>query len=269
MSTVKRIVPEEDWPVEWKSSYKYDLEEVYGDISCRGYAFAYQNRQRHTFDLLRKYASPPARVLDVAAAQGNFSIILSEMGYSVTWNDLREDMIPYVRMKAEREIEFCPGNVFDLEFKEPFDVVLIAEVIEHVAHPDQFLQKVAAMVRPGGIVMLTTPNGEYFQNKLPKFSDCSDPSIFESIQFKPNSDGHIFLLQYDELIWLAKASGLEICDICYFSNPLTSGFLKTEFLLKILPRYIVDSLEQGSRWLPLPLLRKMCVQVAAVYRKSS
>lgn len=266
---MKRVVPDEAWPADWKDSYKYDLEEVYEEISCRGYAIAYQNRQRHTFELVRKFAAPPGRLLDVAAAQGNFSILLAEMGYQVTWNDLRSSMIPYVQLKNEQPMEFRPGNVFDLDFVDFFDVVLITEVIEHVAHPDQFLQKVRSMVKPGGFVVMTTPNGEYFRNTLPKFSDCPDASVFESVQFKPNSDGHIFLLHHDEILWLANSANMELREIRYFNNPLSSGFIKTEALLRTLPRWMVDRLEAAGSYLPLGIQRKLCVHVAAVYQRTS
>ena len=84
-------------------------------------------------------------MFDPAAGQGNFSLALAERGYRVTWNDLRVDLAGYVRLKHEHgEIEFAPGNAFALEFPEPFDAVLMTEVIEHVAHPDDFLAKTAA-----------------------------------------------------------------------------------------------------------------------------
>ncbi len=73
-------------------------------------------------------------------------------------------------------------------------MILIAEVIEHVAHPDGFLRNIAQMLKPGGHIVLSTPNSEYFKNDLPRFSDCADPSQYEAIQLKPNSNGHVFLL---------------------------------------------------------------------------
>ena len=195
---MRRVRPQERWPESWKLSYVYDLEEVYGEISNRGYAYAYRERRQHTLDLVADVLPPGARILDIAAAQGNFSLALAEMGYHVTWNDLRAELADYVRLKYERgDLDFSPGNAFDLKFDEPFDAVLITEVIEHVAHPDQFLANTARLVRTGGYIVLTTPNGAYFRNTLPRFSDCVDPTIYEGGQFKPNADGHIFLLHPD------------------------------------------------------------------------
>jgi 2-polyprenyl-6-hydroxyphenyl methylase/3-demethylubiquinone-9 3-methyltransferase len=150
-----------------------------------------------------------------------------------------------------------------------FDAVLITEIIEHVAHPDDFLAKAAALVRPGGYIVMTTPNGGYFRNPLPKFSECADPAVFESVQFKPNADGHIFLLHLDEIEPLARRAGLKVEKIALFTNPLTAGHVKTEPLLKVLPRRIVEIAESTSRRLPLAVKSKALVQMAVRLRKSS
>jgi 2-polyprenyl-6-hydroxyphenyl methylase/3-demethylubiquinone-9 3-methyltransferase len=266
---VKRIEPEPDWPQSWKESYLYDRSEIYGEISDHGYAYAYDNRRRETLRLLTEVLSPGARVLDVAAAQGNFSLALAELGFDVTWNDLRAELANYVRLKHERgKIEFAAGNAFELAFPSLFDAVLITEIIEHVAHPDDFLIKATALVRAGGYIVMTTPNGGYFKNRLPKFSECADPSVFESVQFKPNSDGHIFLLHVNEIEPLAKRAGLVVEKIALFTNPLTAGHVKTEVLLKILPRRIVNVAEAVTRSLPFTLQKKALVQMGVRFRKS-
>ena len=166
---------------------------MYGRVSCHGYAYAYENRRDRTLALVEEVVPRGSRILDVAAVQGNFSLTLVERGYRVTWNDLRADLVDYVKLKHEHgDITFAPGNVFEPEFNRAFDCVAVTEVIEHVAHPDDFLKKLPQMVRPGGYVVLTTPNGAYFRNHLPRFSEYADPSVFESVQFKLNADGHIF-----------------------------------------------------------------------------
>ena len=86
---------------------------------------------------------------------------LAELGYEVTWNDFRSELADYVKAKHERGVvHYSPGNALELKFAEPFDAVLLGEVIEHVAHPDRFLAKISEFVRPNGWIVLTPhPNG--------------------------------------------------------------------------------------------------------------
>jgi 2-polyprenyl-6-hydroxyphenyl methylase/3-demethylubiquinone-9 3-methyltransferase len=267
---MKRVHIQDDWPHSWKYSYPYDLEEVYGEITNRGYAYAYDNRRRQTVRLLTDVLTPRARILDIAAAQGNFSLALAELGYEVTWNDLRGDLAGYVQLKYDRgTLHFAPGNAFELGFPSPFDAVLIAEIIEHVAHPDDFLLKTAQLVKPGGYIVMTTPNGAYFRNTLPKFSDCPDPSVYEFVQFKPNSDGHIFLLHPDEIQPLGLRAGLEVDEVALFTNPLTNGHMKAELLLCMLPRSLVNAIEAATQYLSELMARKLLVQMAVRFRKPS
>jgi len=264
---MKRVYPDAGWPSSWKYSYHYDLVEIYGEKTQLGYAYAYQNRRDLTLEFLSEVLPPGAHVLDIAAAQGNLTLALAERGYHVTWNDLRSELAGYVQAKYESgTVSFAPGNAFDLKFPKPFDAVLITEVIEHVAHPDDFLNKVAKLVRPGGFIIMTTPNGRYFKNNLPRFSDCSDPSVFESVQYKPDSDGHIFLLHRDEVEQFARTAGLCIDRVCMFNNPLTCGHIKLERLLKVLPKPVVNACEAFGRSLPSPLVDKFSVQMAVRFR---
>jgi 2-polyprenyl-3-methyl-5-hydroxy-6-metoxy-1,4-benzoquinol methylase len=246
------------------------LEEVYGEISNRGYAYAYSNRRAHALRLIKEVLEPGAKILDLAAAQGNFSLALSEMGYDVTWNDLRAELADYVRLKYERgRLSFAPGNAFELHFDSLFDGILITEVIEHTAHPNDFLVRTAKMVRPGGYIFMTTPNGGYFLNKFPKFSECADPSIYESVQFKPNADGHIFLLHRDEIEGLAAKANLRLEKCLLFTNSLTNGHLKMELILRILPRSIIESIEALSGRLPQAWRDRIFIHMAARFRRLS
>ena len=265
---MKHVELDDNWPASWQASYRYDLEEVYGRITNYGYAYAYDRRRRATFRLITEVLPPGARILDVAAAQGNFSIALAEMRYEVTWNDMRAELAGYVRLKQEfGTIHFAPGNAFSIDLPARFDGVLITEVIEHTAHPDQLLARAAELVRPGGYVVMTTPNGAYFRNRLPKFTESSDPAAYESLQFKPDTDGHIFLLHPEEIQPLADCAGLVLEELILSSNPLTSGHVKTEFFLRRLPRPLVDVLERLTRELPSRLTKRLFTQMAVRFRR--
>lgn len=237
--------PEYDpsWPDSWKASYRFDLMEVFGKSEDPGYTRAYLHRRHRILAAVQEFVPPGSHILDVGAAQGNFTLTLAERGYQLTWNDLREELVGYVKLKHDRgSVGYAPGNCFELVFARPFDAVLITEIIEHVAHPDLFLERIARLVLPGGFVIMTTPNGSYFRNALPRFSD-SEPDRNEAMQFKPDSDGHLFHLPPDELLGLARQAGLLVRRLQLFMNPLTRGALKTDRLLLLLPKQVADLTE--------------------------
>lgn len=266
---MKRLYLEDNWKPSWKYSYPYDLMEIYNEAKDNlGYAYAYQMRRDKTIELIKSIAKPGDSILDVAAAQGNFSLKLAELGYNVTWNDIREDLAEYVEMKRETgQITYRPGNSFDLKFDALFDVVLATEIIEHVAHPDEFLAKLALLAKPGGYVVISTPLGSYFKNDLPKFTEFADASVFEEKQFGPNSDDHIFLIHLDEIKMLADKAGLDVVDIKYYTNPLTTGHIKLNPLLKVLPKSLVFGIEKFTQKLPESIGKKLHTNFAVLLKK--
>ena len=252
------VTPAPDWPESWKHVYPFDKVEVFGDNSNPGHTRAYRTRAHHIMEMAMRVLAPGDRILDIAAAQGNYTLWLAERGFDVTWNDLREDLEGYVRLKHEHgTVRYAPGDAFALTFDQPFDLVLITEIIEHVAHPDQFLTQVASLTRPGGYVLMSTPNGGYLLSDRPRFSETPDPSQYEAMQFQPDASGHIFLLHEDELAPLAAAAGLAVREVRLFTNPLTNGHLKSAALHRVLPAPVLDGVEWASRRLPRPVVRRL------------
>jgi 2-polyprenyl-3-methyl-5-hydroxy-6-metoxy-1,4-benzoquinol methylase len=265
---MRLVLPQSDWPESWRDSQAYDLLETSDGEPRTGYALAYANRKLETIALISSVAAPGSTILDIAAAQGNYSLALAEAGYDVTWNDLRSELAGYVQLKHEHgKVRYAPGNAFELGFESEFDVVLIGEVIEHVAHPDEFLARVRMMVKPGGHVVMTTPNGAFLMNRLPKFSECADPSVFEAGQFKPDSDGHIFLLHPGEIASLAKSADLVVVKMKLFTNFLTNGFMRTGWLTRVLPRPVLMAMERLTQTASGPLKPKIHTSMAVLFRR--
>jgi 2-polyprenyl-3-methyl-5-hydroxy-6-metoxy-1,4-benzoquinol methylase len=263
------VEPETAWPESWKLSHRYDELEIWGSLDNPGYTNKYRLRFLEALDLVKRSVPDGASVLDLAAAQGNFTIALSQSGYRVTWNDLRSELADYVVLKARGlPINYLSGNIFDLNLQTRFDAVLAAEIIEHVAHPDEFLSKLAGLIVPNGVIILTTPNGDYFRNTLPTFSECADPSIFESKQFRPDADGHIFLYNVTEIAKLANKCHLSLEEIRVFCNPLSGGTLRTGKLLGVLPPAVTMKAEALTRRLPERPSRKIHTHLAVILRTS-
>lgn len=102
-------------------------------------------------------ALPPGRVLEVGCLDGRYLERLRERGWSVQGIDIQPQPRDYI-------VEHDAAEAFP--FGPEFDLVVAAEVIEHVVDTDAFLANCAAVLKPGGLLVLTTPNLLFGPNRL-------------------------------------------------------------------------------------------------------
>ena len=67
-----------------------------------------------------------------------------------------------------------------------FDLVTAIEVIEHVPNPIEFLSSIRALLKPGGILLLTTGNAKPYRNAISNWSYASVPEVHVSF-FEPDT----------------------------------------------------------------------------------
>lgn len=100
--------------------------------------------------------SPGASVLELGAGGGAMSLRLSEAGYDVTASDL--DITGFFPGEAIRFQPIDLNQPFAPCFTTRFDAVVALELIEHLENPHQFLRQCAALLKPEGVLVLSTPN---------------------------------------------------------------------------------------------------------------
>ncbi|MEQ8402446.1 MAG: bifunctional 2-polyprenyl-6-hydroxyphenol methylase/3-demethylubiquinol 3-O-methyltransferase UbiG [Roseitalea porphyridii] len=102
------------------------------------------------------------KLLDVGCGGGLLAEPLARLGATVTGLDAAEKNIKVANLHAEEsglEIDYRHGSVEALAAGPlRFDAVLNMEVVEHVADVESFLAASAALVRPGGAMILATLN---------------------------------------------------------------------------------------------------------------
>lgn len=122
--------------------------------------------------LVRLRPEPPAagslkplaglRLLDLGCGAGLASEPLARMGAAVVGIDAAEESIAVARAHAEEAglaIDYRCTTAEALRAEgESFDAVVALEIVEHVAEPGAFLADAAALVRPGGQLLLSTLN---------------------------------------------------------------------------------------------------------------
>lgn len=96
-------------------------------------------------------------VLEVGCGTGRITQALSEAGARVTVNDISDELTKKVAQAYSCHTLF--GDVAEMT-EEPgrFDVVVSSEVVEHTVQPYAFLGGLGRLVKPGGVLVLTTPN---------------------------------------------------------------------------------------------------------------
>ncbi len=118
---------------------------------------AHFGRTAKTLDCLKGLS-----VLDVGCGGGLVSEPLSRLGAAVTGIDPTEETIAVARAHAKAQgltIDYRAMTVEEVRSAgQQFDAVVCLEVIEHVPDVGAFLKTLADLIRPGGILVLSTLN---------------------------------------------------------------------------------------------------------------
>lgn len=112
----------------------------------------------------RRGAEPFAglRILDIGCGGGLLSEPMARLGATVVGADAAERNIPVARLHAEQSgltIDYRHTTAEALAAAgEAFDVVLAMEIVEHVADRQAFVATCRDLLRPGGLLVMSTIN---------------------------------------------------------------------------------------------------------------
>jgi SAM-dependent methyltransferase len=94
-------------------------------------------------------AGPSSLALDLSAGDGLSSRLLAERGWRVVSTEYRTRKRGWVAANLNNDLPFRAVQ---------FDLVLMLEVIEHLADIPHALGEIARVLKPGGVAIVTTPN---------------------------------------------------------------------------------------------------------------
>lgn len=191
------------------------------------------------------------------------------------------DFVQICKMKQEyykaSGIDFIASNVADkLPFRDgEIDLIYCSEVIEHLLSPEAFLQEIKRVLKPGGYLLLTTPNQpNIFQRSYWSRSRRQKmQSAMESLKEQPEKIhqpggediciyGHISLRTNQEWDETLSKIGFHVVD--NGRGALTYGgtyFYDSELILGI--HFLLQSLLD---LLPRKLVRNFSDQLICLYR---
>jgi 2-polyprenyl-3-methyl-5-hydroxy-6-metoxy-1,4-benzoquinol methylase len=163
---------------------------------------------------------PGAVFLDIGCFDGFKTAAIRDLiGAHETWGvDFVSDWLAQAREHGiqTKEIDLNSGKPLDFPALQ-FDVIICSEVIEHVYSPDDLLDEIARLLKPGGYAILTTPNLASWKNRIalllgwqPFLTEVSTRARYGNPFTPPGRpSGHIRVFTLRALLEMARAAGLQ------------------------------------------------------------
>ena len=121
----------------------------------------------HRYHFASRWAAGQ-RVLDVACGEGYGSALLARSAAHVTGVDVSEHAIAHAKgaYADRRNLELVRASCTDLPLPgASVDVAVTFETIEHIAEQDRFLDELARVLKPDGVLVLSCPNKLEYSDK--------------------------------------------------------------------------------------------------------
>ncbi len=135
-------------------------------------------RAHHKFwiSYLKKRMPASARILEAGCGLGFFGRQVQKEFWYVGL-DISPDALIYARDINGMNIPVS-GEAGSLPFKDrSFNGVVAFDVVEHLVNPDLFFHEARRVLKPRGLLVLTTPNISSFGNKVKRTSEALTPAM--------------------------------------------------------------------------------------------
>ena len=179
-----------------------------------------------------------SRVLDLGCSVGQLARHLVDRGCTVVGVELDGDA-------AERARQWCaevhPGDLDlvhlpDVLGDDRFDVIVAADVLEHLRDPGRLLREARSLLRPGGTLVTTVPNIAHGSVRLALLSgrfDYADLGIMDRT--------HLRFFTRATLGELFRISGYDVVSIEPLELPVELG---VPYEAKALPRGVEKAVKK-------------------------
>jgi 2-polyprenyl-6-hydroxyphenyl methylase/3-demethylubiquinone-9 3-methyltransferase len=165
-------------------------------------------------------------IIDIGCGGGLVTIPICELGANVTAIDANKHNIEASSEQAKKlnlKINFVNSTVeeyINISPKNLYDVVLCLEVVEHVANQEEFIQNLLKLIKPNGILILSTIN-----RTMKSYAQAIIIAEYTLKWVPINTHNHSKFLQPSELHNIIKQKDFYLKDLTGLQfNPLTNNW---------------------------------------------
>lgn len=174
----------------------YEGDSYFGGEADTGYS-EYEDQEQEYLATFREDVRrirefvPSGRILEVGCGYGYFLRCAVDAGYDAYGIDLSPAAVKWAAVRH-------PGRVFCGPLEEvpeiqdqKYDVIFGSHLIEHLTEPSEFLRQAGRLLRPGGLVVMVTPNiksllarvsgSRWVSFKIPEHVSYYDPGTITTL----------------------------------------------------------------------------------------
>lgn len=151
----------------------------------------HKDRYKKDLDVFNEYFKG-GKILEIGSNPFHITYCLKNLGYEITGIDVNPDPFEQFLEKHKLDIKKVNIEIEALPFKNnTFELILLNEVFEHLmVDPIFVLKEINRVLKPGGILILTTPNLYAFHKILMFLSGRSINDAYDEFN-KKNIYGYI------------------------------------------------------------------------------
>lgn len=225
------------------------------------------------------------RLLEVGCAAGFLLDEARSLGWEVYGVEPSKWLIDFAEKKFK--LKLVCGSIKNTAFSPNyFDVIVLADVLEHLVNPKEELERLRGLLKPGGILYLSTPDINSFMSRILKakwwgiqkghlyyFSKRTLNNLLDVCGFKPvgySSYRRVFSISYWQKrleiynLNLAKLFGF-LANCLFLKNKLVGVSFYDQIEVFSFKKRLISFIADDERIFPLEKLKMKTIVVLPAY----
>ena len=189
------------------------------------------------------------KLLEIGCSKGLFLHLADKQGFSVSGLDVSEYAAKYIKDNFGFPVACC--DITDADFSDNFfDAIVMIDVIEHLENPAQVLKECCRVLRPGGLLVIDTPNENSLINLISFFLYKISFSRLKFFVRSNHDIEHLVYFSPKGIKKLLNTYSFEMLEVNFFNvDPSLRGLNKIVNLGARVIFYIADILRMQNKML--------------------
>jgi len=121
--------------------------------------------EQYKIEIIQQFVKT-GRLLEIGAAHGRFVYLAKKVGFEVDAIEMNSQCCEFMNEVIGINAIENDDPIAVLQKMEPYDVIALWHVIEHLPNPWSILDAISTSLKPNGIVVLSAPNPGAFQFQI-------------------------------------------------------------------------------------------------------